>query len=146
MFLHTQQYFSRNISFRNTHFLRTLLLGLLSPNGNGRGICIREYVYLSIYKINFDSYVPTAPLGTVRKLECGIPTLSFSFVKKNGRAHLIRTQVHSDRNVYLSRFARYYLLSFQPPFQAIKFLCISCARIKIFLVDILFHLIRGTRT
>ena len=85
--------------------------------GNRRGMYIRTYVYLSMYKINFDSYVPSAPLVTVQKLECGIPTLSFSFVKKNGRAHLIRTQVHSDRNVYLSRFARYYLLSFQPPFQ-----------------------------
>ena len=72
------------ISVRNTHFLRTLLFGLLSPNGNGRGICIRTYVYFSMYEINFVLYVLTEPLGTVQKLECGIPTLSFSFVKKMG--------------------------------------------------------------
>ena len=66
-------------------FLRTLLLGLLSLNGNGRGICIRTYVYLSIYKTNFGLYEHTAPFATVRKLKCGTPTTSFSFVKKMTR-------------------------------------------------------------
>ena len=84
VFLHTQQYVGTNISFRNTHFLRTLLLGLLSPNGNGRGICIRTYIHLSMYKINFGSYVRTAPFATIRKLDCGTPTHIFSFVKKMG--------------------------------------------------------------
>ena len=83
-------------------FLRTLLFGLLSPNCNGRGICIRTYVYLSMYKINLDSYVLTAPLGTVRKLECGIPTLSFSFVKKNWRAMFDSMCLH--RYVDIVRF------------------------------------------
>ena len=64
-------------------FLRPLLLGLLSPNSNGRGICIRTYVYFSTYKIIFGLCVRTEQFPTVRKLECCNPTKSFSFVKKN---------------------------------------------------------------
>ena len=69
-------------------FLRTSLLGLLSLNGNDLGICIRTYVYLSMYKINFGSCVRTEPFATVQKLEYGPPTTSFSFVKK-WRANLV---------------------------------------------------------
>ena len=90
-----------NINFRNTHFLRTLLLGLLSLNGNGRGICIRTYVYLSMYKINFGSYVRTAPFATVRKLECGTPTTSFSFVKKNDAPTLLQLVTYISYRTYV---------------------------------------------
>ena len=77
-----------NINFRNTQFLRTLILGLLSLNGNGRGVCIRTYVYLSMYKINFGSYVRTAQFATVRKLEYGTPLQVSPLLKKMTRQQL----------------------------------------------------------
>ena len=70
-----------NISLKNIHFLRTSLLGLLFPNGNRRGICIRTYIYISMDKIYFGSYVRTAPLVTERKLKRGNPTQSFPLLK-----------------------------------------------------------------
>ena len=41
-------YFYIRSSMAICHFLRTLLLGLLSPNDNGRGICIRTYICFSM--------------------------------------------------------------------------------------------------
>ena len=112
------------ISFRNTHFLRTLLLGLLSPNGNGRGICIRTDVYLSMYKINFDSYVSTAPLGTVPKLECGIPALGFTFVIKKLGSNI--WYVRRYASVYLVKgIFKFYIVSILRYLKAIFERCIA---------------------
>ena len=44
-------------------------------------VYVRTYICQCINK--FGSYVRTAPFATVRKLECGTPTTSVSFVKKN---------------------------------------------------------------
>ena len=107
MFLHTQQYVGTNISFRNTYFLRTLLLGLLSPNGNCRGICIRTYIHLSIYKINS---VPTYVQRHSQPYEsqnAAPPLTFFPLLKKMGAQCLIRTQVHSDRSASQIRNFKY---------------------------------------
>ena len=79
-----------NINFRNTHFFTYLIIRSALSQWQWPWYM---YTYVRIFVnvwINFGSYVRTAPFATVRKLECGTPTTSFSFVKKNNAPRLLQ--------------------------------------------------------